>query len=402
MATIADARYGDLHRPRRYLPADEVHRELDARYEDFGWERPDWFGLNGSSREEAVRAEMRAVREHVGIFDSSSLGKIEITGPDAAAFIARFYVSNMATLRAGRIRYSVMLREDGSIFDDGVVARLGENHFLASPTSGNAEAVAMWFERWRQTEWPHLRVAVSPVTSNWAALAIAGPLARELLDLLKPDFSTSGDAFPHMSIREGRLDRLRARVSRVSFTGELQYEIAVPARHAAALLRKLMRLGGGLYARPIGMEAWLRLRLEKGYLHIGSETNGRTNPLDIGMGPVVAQRRDDFIGKRSLSLPFTCSADREQLVGLEALGGVLHAGARLLAPGNVRAPARTEGYVTSACFSPALDRYIGLALLERGHSRLGETVSVYDGGAVVQCRVRKPDFYDPRDERVRA
>ena len=402
MATIANGRRGNLYRPRRYLAAHAVHRELGAAIGDFGWERPDWYRCNGEDREAAVAKEMRAVREHVGVFDGSSLGKIEITGPDARKFAAKFYVSNMANLEPGRIRYSLMLREDGVIFDDGVLTCIAENHFLAGTTSGNAEHVAAWFERWRQTEWPEWRVAVSMVTDNWAAIAIAGPESRELLRRLEPDFDASNDAFPHMRYREGTLGGVRARVARISFSGERQYEIMVPSRYAAALVRALLAEEGGLAPRPVGMEAWLRLRLEKGYLHLGTDTNGRTTPLDVGMGTLVAKRRDDFIGKRSLSLPFAADSEREQAVGLTALQGRLQVGGRILVPGQINAPCATEGYVTSACFSPSVGQSIGLALIRGGHARHGETVLAYCSGDVVPCRISSPAFYDPGNDRLQA
>jgi sarcosine oxidase subunit alpha len=409
MATLANERRGDLYRPRRYLPADAIHREWGAVMEDFGWERPDWYRSNSSDggsrrnqREAAVAVEMRAVREHVGVFDGSSLGKIEVTGPDAATFLTRFYISNMATLKTGRARYSVMLREDGVIFDDGVVTCIGSNHFLVSATSGNAEAVAAWLERWRQTEWPMLQVAVSDVTANWTAIAIAGPKARELLRRLEPDFDITSASFPHMEFREGALGGIHGRVARISFTGELQYEISVPSRYAAAMMQALLATNADLKPRPVGMEAWLRLRLEKGYIHVGSDTNGRTTPLDVGMASIAAKRRDDFIGRRSLSLPFATSNEREQLVGLMAVDEALHVGGRILAAGHRSPPCPTEGYVTSACFSPSVGRSIGLALLQRGHQRHGEIVSVYSAGATVRCRVCNPTFYDPKNERLYA
>jgi sarcosine oxidase, subunit alpha len=400
MGTIANGRQGSLYKPRRYLPAHAVHENLSAVFEDFGWERPDWYRCNGAHREAAVAVEMEAVRKHVGVFDGSSLGKIEVTGPDAGEFLSRFYVSSMASLKPGRIRYSVMLKEDGVIFDDGVVACLAENHYLASPTSGHAEAVAGWFERWRQTEWPSMRVAVSPVTSNWASIAIAGPRAREVLERLAPGFDISNAAFPHMRICGCEIGGVEARVARVSFTGELQYEISVPARYGAALWQVLLAPDGQLAPVPIGMEAWLRLRLEKGYLHVGSDTNGRTTPLDVGMAGAVAKREDDFIGKRSLSLAFMKSVEREQLVGLVGLDGALEVGGRVLAPGAVGPPCATEGYVTSACFSPSVGQSIGLALVERGFAREGETVAVYSSGKIVRGRISRPVFYDPRNERL--
>jgi sarcosine oxidase subunit alpha len=400
MDTIANDRRGDLYRPRRHLPAGAVHQSLDAVMADFGWERPDWYRSNGADREAAVAAEMSAVRSQVGVFDGSPLGKIEVTGPDAAAFLAKFYVSNMATLKPGGIRYSVMLREDGVIFDDGVVARLSHNHFLASPSSGQAEAVAAWFERWRQTEWPAMRVAIAPVTSNWASMAIAGPRSRELLARLEPTFDISHAAFAHMQVREGHVGGVIARIARVSFTGELQYEISVQSRYGASLLKELLTPADDLVPRAVGLEAWLRLRLEKGYLHLGSETNGRTTPIDIGMGDLVARRLDDFIGRRSLRLSFATSPEREQLVGIVAQDGTLQVGGRVMSPGHSQVPCPTEGYVTSACWSPSMAKSIGLALIERGRARMGEIVAVYCAGRIVRCRIAAPTFYDPTHERL--
>ena len=400
MGTIANRRSGNLYKPRRLLPAHEVHDKRAAVFEDFGWERPDWYRCNGADREAAVKVEMAAVRSHVGVFDGSSLGKIEVTGPDAGEFLSRFYVSNMATLKPGYIRYSVMLKEDGVIYDDGVVACIAESHYLASPTSGHAEAVAAWLERWRQTEWPSMKVAISPVTSNWASIAIAGPRARALLARLDPSFDISNAALPHMRIREGEIGGVTARVARISFTGELQYEISVPARYAASLMESLLIGDGELEPRAIGIEAWMRLRLEKGYLHLGTDTNGRTTPLDVGMASIVAKRKEDFIGKRSLTLSFATSPEREQLVGLIAVEGTLQVGGRILAQGQSKPPCLTEGYVTSACFSPSVGQSIGLALLERGYTRYGEVVSVYCAGTTIQCRVSNPNFYDSGNERL--
>ncbi|MDQ2067791.1 2Fe-2S iron-sulfur cluster-binding protein [Xinfangfangia sp. CPCC 101601] len=402
MGTIAGGHEGDLIAPRRYLPADAVHRRLGADFEDFGWQRPDWYHRpDASDRDTAVALEMAAVRSDVGIFDGSSLGKVEVTGPDAAAFLARFYVSDMATLKPGSVRYSVMLNEEGVIYDDGVVACLGPNHYLAGPTSGHAEAVAAHFERWRQTEWPSSRVAVGNVTSNWCSIAVAGPRARHILAVLNPDFDISPAAFKHMQVREGSWQGIPLRVARVSFTGELQFEISVPSRYAEALYETLLKGDAAGAPRAIGMEAWLRLRLEKGYIHLGSDTNGRTGPTEVGMAALVAKRQDDFIGKRSLTLPFALSDEREQLVGLVAVSGKIEAGARVLAPGCTAPPCKTEGYVTSGCDSPTLGHPIGLALIERGFARQGEEVTLYSNGRTSRARITSPVFYDPENERLR-
>jgi sarcosine oxidase subunit alpha len=203
-----------------------------------------------------------------------------------------------------------------------------------------------------------------------------------------------------MRIRECDIGGIEARVARISFTGELQYEISVPARYGASLMEALLATGGELRPVPVGVEAWLRLRLEKGYLHLGSDTNGRTTPLDVGMGSAVGKRSDDFIGKRSLSLSFATSPEREQLVGLIALDGMLEVGGRVLAPGETGPPCVTQGYVTSACHSPSVGQFIGLALIERGFAREGETVSIYSRGRIVRGRISRPVFYDSTNERL--
>jgi len=399
MHAIAHNRQQDGYAPRRLMPAHNDHIVLRARFDDFGWERPDWYACNGPDREAAITAEMNAVRTAVAVFDASPLGKIEVSGPDARGFLNRFYVSNIAGLKPGCIRYSVMLREDGIIFDDGVLACIDDGLFLAGPTSGNAEVVAAWLEKWRQTEWPDLKVAISPVTSNWAVIALAGPRARDLLSRLEPDFDISAVAFAHMHLRQGQVSGVPARVARVSVTGELQYEISVPARYGAALLQKALDIGKELDALPIGMEAWLRLRLEKGYLHLGSDTSGRTTPLDIGMGGIVSKKALDFIGKRSLSLPFNRAEDREQLVGLRPLSGRIEIGGRIMAPGETSVPCKTVGNVTSACDSPSAGN-IAMALIEGGAKRMGETVRIYADGKVTEAEICSPVFVDPDNERL--
>lgn len=401
MGAIAHHRQNDGFAPRRRMPAHGDHASNGAQFEDFGWQRPDWYTKNGSDREDAVAVEMTAVRTGVGVFDASPLGKVEVVGPDARTFINKFYVSNLATLKPGRIRYSVMCHDDGIIFDDGVVACVDDNFFLAGPTSGNAETVAAWFERWRQTEWPDMAVAIAPVTSNWAAISLAGPSARDLLARLSPDFDISGEGFAHMQIREGTIGGVPARVARVSFTGELQYEIAVPARYGQALMQAALREGADLGTVPVGMEAWLRLRLEKGYLHLGADTNGRTTPIDIGMGGVVMKKAGDFIGKRALSLPYNASEGREELVGLKPVDAPIKIGGRILADGYAQIPCPSIGNVTSACDSP-LAGNIAMALIEGGSKRMGEKVKIYAEGKVIEAEVCSPVFVDPKNERLHA
>jgi sarcosine oxidase subunit alpha len=401
LGAIAQHRQQSAYAPRRYLPTHAVIASHGAVFEDFGWERPDWYRSNGPDREAAVAQEMRAVRRAVGVFDASPLGKIEVAGPDARDFLNRFYVSNIAGLKPGGIRYSVMCRDDGVIFDDGVLTCVDDTLFIAGPTSGNAEAIAAWFERWRQTEWPGMRVAIAPVTSQWAALALSGPYARDLLARLEPETDISAAGFAHMCYRETRLAGVPARIARVSFTGELQYEISVPARYGASLLERVLELGKDFGARPVGMEAWLRLRLEKGYLHLGSDTNGRTTPLDIGMGGIIAKKPVNFIGKRALDLPFNRATGREQLVGLRPVQGAIRIGARVLAAGASKPPCATVGYVSSAATTEVCGN-IGMALIEDGAARMGEVVRIVGEGKIAEAEVCRPVFHDPGNERLKA
>jgi sarcosine oxidase subunit alpha len=306
-------------------------------------------------------------------------------------------------LRVCRLRYGLLLREDGTVFDDGVVARLSDRHFLASPTSGHAEPVAALFERWHQTEWPQMKVALAPVTSNWATIAFSGPRSRELLGALAPDIGLDGGGLPYLGILAGSSAGVPFRVARVSFTGELQFEVSVPSRFGAALWRQALHAGRRFGALPVGMEAWLRLRIEKGYIHIGTDTDGRTTPGDLGLGAAIARKAADFIGKRSLSLAYPSGRDREQLVGVKAVGGAgLEPGGRVLAPGHHRPPAPTDGRVTSACYSRAAGGWIGLAMIQGGRSRLGERVTIHQSGHQVPAEIVAPLFHDPTGARMRA
>ena len=340
MGTIAHLRQGDCHEPRRQLPAAAVHHRAGAIMEDFGWQRPDWYGGNGADRDAAVAAEKQAVRQCVGVFDASPLGKIEVAGLDARSFLDRLYAVDLTRLRRGRIRYGLMLNENGTILDDGVVACLDETLFLAGPSSANAGHVARWLQRWHQTEWPELRVSISDVTVQWATLALAGPQARALLSMLEPEFPMTDSELPHMSVAEGRVAGLPARIARVSFTGEVQFEVSVPARDAAPLLGRMLDHALAMGGRPVGLEAWLQLWIEKGYIHLGTETNGRTTPDDLGFGALIARKQAGFIDKRALALPGAGGARREQLVGLRAVSGRLRAGGASCATARQGRPAR--------------------------------------------------------------
>ncbi|MBL8270259.1 sarcosine oxidase subunit alpha family protein [Steroidobacter sp.] len=392
---------GDLYAPPRHMPVHRWHVLNGAQLDDYGgWKRPACYLRGAESREAAINREVRAVRAGLGLFEGSPLGKIEVRGRDAANFLHRIYMNNVISLQPGKVRYGLMLNENGIVIDDGVFACLSPEHYLVSTTGGNAERIAGWLDEWHQCEWPDLDLVLTPVTTQWAVLTLAGAAARALLQELPSDIDFSAAAFPHMNFREGQIAGRRARVQRVSFTGELSYEISVPANEAEGLWEELMRRGAKYGIAPVGLEAWLVLRLEKGFLHVGSDTDGTTNPLDLGFGAVIEKKNTDFVGRRSLSRAHDQASSRRQFVGLEpvAANASLVAGAHIVS--SASSPRRSEGFVTSAAFSPTLERSIGLALLERGAARIGEIVTIFDEGSTLQARVVKPTFFDSAGERM--
>jgi len=400
---VAGETRGDQHTPRRLLPAHACHVAAGAVFEELGgWQRPDYYPRPGEDREAAVAREMLTLRGAAGIFDGSSLGKIEVIGPDAEEFLHRLYAMNVRGMAPGRVRYGVLLSEHGVIMDDGVVARLDGEHFLVSTTSASAARVMAWFEEWHQCEWPALRVALFDTTSCWASIAVAGPRARELLVAAGVDAELGAEAFPHMALRAAAICGVTLRVQRVSFTGELQYEMAVPAGHAETLWQRLLDVGTAFDAAAVGVEAWLRLRLEKGYAHVGVDTDGTTLPDDIGFGAAIERKREDFIGRRSLLRPAARRRDREQLVGLRSMAAdvVLPIGGHVLGAHELRPPMRSQGRVTSSCLSPTLRQAVALGLVCAGRQRLGETVRVYDRGRMYSAQICARTFYDPEGKRL--
>ena len=395
LGAIAGRAIGPRFAPRRLLPMHDWHVSNGALMQDFGeWRRPVVYLRAGESREQAMRREGLAVRTAAGLFDGSSLGKIEIHGPDALEFLDRFYINDLTTLKPLRARYGLMLRESGIIFDDGTVVMLAPDRFVITTTSGNAGRVAQWLEEWRQCEWPQLQVAIVPVTDQWATVSLAGPRARVILSKLATDIDLSATAFPHLSMREGVLLGTPARIYRVSFTGELTYEINVPRNSGPALWEALLSAGAEEGLQPLGMDALLLMRLEKGFLHVGSDTDGTTVPDDVGWGKPAASKRRDFIGKRSLTLSENLRADRLQLVGLTARPGTRFViGSHLRSKDSTQA---TDGWVTSAGTTVLTDEPIALAMLRGGRARIGSEIILYDAGAVAgHAQVVNPPFYDP-------
>ena len=401
LGALAGRDTGERFAPSRLLPMHDWHLAHGAVFQDFSeWRRPVAYLQPGESREQAVVREARAVRNAVALFDGSPLGKIEIRGPDALSFIDRFYINNLQTLKPGRARYGIMLRESGVIFDDGTVTLLAPDHVLITTTSGNSARVGAWLEEWRQCEWPALRVAITAVTEQWATVSVTGPKARLIVSKLESDIDISAEAFPHLSMREGRVLGATARLYRVSFTGELTFEINVPAASGPRLWEALMELGASEGVQAMGLDAMLQLRLEKGFLHVGTDTDGTTVPDDVGWGKPAAAKAVDYIGKRSLSLAEHMRTDRLQLVGLAGRDArALVVGSHLRMSGSERA---TDGWVTSAGTLLSSGRPIALALLSGGRQQLGKQVSVHDGSDVTHAEVVATPFYDTAAERMNA
>jgi len=388
---------GPFFAPSRTTTLYEWHAAHGAVLEDYGeWKRPAVYLRPGESRHEGIMREARAVRSSAGLFDGSPLGKIELHGPDALEFCDRFYINNLKTLKPGRARYGLMLRESGTLLDDGTVVMLAPDRLLITTTSGGAHRVTAWMEEWRQCEWPQLRVTITQVTDAWGTVSLTGPRSREILATLDSDVDWSGTAFPHLGLREGRLLGAPARIYRVSFTGELTYEINVPASAAPTLWEALLKAGAPYDIQAFGVESLLQMRIEKGFLHVGADTDGTTVPDDVGWGKVAAGKSADFIGKRSLSLPENVRPDRLQLIGLSS-ESLIPIGSHLRLPDSDQP---TDGWVTSAGRAALTGAPVALALLRAGRGKTGVEVSVHNMGAITHAKVVEPPFYDPAGERM--
>lgn len=402
LGTLVGRNVGALYAPYRRSPLYALQASAGALFEDFGdWQRPAAFPRAGESREQAVTREVKLVRDGVGLYDASPLGKIELIGPEALEFADRFYINNLKTLKPERARYGIMLRETGTIFDDGTVVVLGQDRVLLTTTSSGAGRVAQWLEEWRQCEWPSLRVVVSPVTDQWCTVALTGQHARAVLERLRPECDLANQAFPHLSFRATKLLGTDARIYRVSFSGELTYEINVPAHKGVALWAELLEAGRSFDIEPFGVDALLHARMEKGFLHVGADTDGTTVPDDVGFGKPAASKQRHYIGKRSLTLPENVRTDRLQLIGLIGeRAAALPVGAHLRL---YKSGAATDGWITSAGRLSTDGTPVAMAMLRAGRNQLDKLVTVHDAGRVVSnARVVAPLFYDPTGARMNA
>ncbi|MDG2501722.1 MAG: sarcosine oxidase subunit alpha [Porticoccaceae bacterium] len=401
---IAGRDVNQLFDPERYTAVHRWHVEQGAKFEDVGqWKRPWYFPQQGETMQQAVDREGLAVRNSLGILDASTLGKIDIQGPDVAEFITRIYTNSYLKLAPGKCRYGVMLKEDGMIFDDGVCACLGDNHYLMFTTTGGAADVLAWLELWQQTEWPELQVYFTSVTDHWTTATVSGPNARRVMAKVCTDIDLSNEAFAFMDWRDGTVAGVKARVFRISFTGELSYEVNVPAHYGRHIWETLIAAGEEFNITPYGTETMHVLRAEKGFIIVGQDTDGSMTPADMNMDWVVGKNKAfSFIGKRSLQRSDTVRANRKQLVGLKTLNAkeVLPEGAQVVFDAEQKIPMAMQGHVTSSYFSASLGHSIALAVVKGGHDRLGQVVycPLADGRSIA-AEIVSSVFYDPKGER---
>ncbi len=394
---------GALFQPLRKTVIDGWAEANGAVFELVAqWRRARYFPAPGEDMLAAVNRECRAVRKSVGMFDASTLGKIEVVGPDAAEFLNRMYTNPWKALEPGRCRYGLLLKEDGFITDDGVSARLAPDRFHLTTTTGGAARVLNMMEDYLQTEWPELDVWLTSTTEQWAVIAVQGPRARDILLPLVSDIDLSADAFPHMAVREGHICGVPTRLFRVSFTGELGFEINVPAAFGRAVWEAVHAAGERYGIVPYGTEAMHVLRAEKGFIIVGQDTDGTVTPMDAGLGWAIGKKKPDFVGKRSLSRPDIVAPGRKQLVGLLTYDPniVLEEGAQIVADPQQPVPMTMIGHVTSAYWSATLGRSIALALVQGGQERMGETLHVPMPDRVVRVTVSDTVFFDSEGARL--
>ncbi|GAB3630026.1 FAD-dependent oxidoreductase [Pandoraea terrae] len=395
--TLAGRELGDFLDPIRKTCIHEWHVSQGALFEDVGnWKRPWYYPRADEDMHAAVARECRAARNGVAILDASTLGKIDVQGPDGATLLNWMYTNPWSKLEVGKCRYGLMLDENGMVFDDGVTARLGEQHFLMSTTSGGAARVLNWMERWLQTEWPHLKVHLTSVTDHFATFAVVGPHSRKVLQKVCKDIDFANAAFPFMSFREGTIGGVFTRIMRISFSGELSYEVNVPANMGRMVWDAILAAGREFDITPYGTETMHVLRAEKGYIIVGQDTDGSVTPVDLGMSGLIAKSKD-FLGKRSLARAHTAAEGRKQLVGLMTRDPavVLPEGSQILLAPTQAEIAPMFGHVTSSYMSPTLERSIAMALVKDGFNRMGEEVMVaLPGGRFVPAAITSPVFYD--------
>ncbi len=397
MGAIAGSARDEVFQPIRRTPIQDWHEANGAFFEPVGhWRRPYCFLRAGETKAQAVEREILQTRKSVGMLDASTLGKIIVKGPDAGKFLDMLYTNMMSTLKVGKCRYGLMCSENGFLSDDGVVARIDEDTFLCHTTTGGADRIHAYMEDWLQCEWWDWKVYTANVTEQYAQVAVVGPNARKVLEKLG-GMDVSKETLPFMEWADGTLGGFDARVYRISFSGELSYEIAVPASQGRAFWDALMDAGAEFGVMPYGTEALHVMRAEKGFIMIGDETDGTIIPQDLGLDWAISKKKEDYLGKRAQERSFMVSPDRWKLVGLETLdGSVIPDGAYAVGEGvNANGQRNTVGRVTSTYYSPTLGRGIAMGLIHNGPNRMGEIVEFPKvDGTIIKAKIVDQVFYD--------
>ena len=404
---VAGNSVGDLFDPKRFTPMHQWHLQHEAKFENVGqWMRPWYYPRNNESMQEALIRECLATREDVGILDASTLGKIDIQGKDAREFLSRVYTNAWAKLAPGRSRYGLMCGEDGMIMDDGVTSCLADNHFLMTTTTGGAAHVLAWLELYHQTEWAELDVYFTSVTDHWATISIAGPKSRDLLMQLTTDIDLDGKSFSFMDWRSGTVAGVPARVFRISFTGDLSYEINVPAHYGMHVWQSLFDQGDRYNLTPYGTETMHILRAEKGFIIVGQDTDGSNTPADLNHGWAVNHNKPySFIGKRGMLREDCTRSGRKQLVGLKTLDPsiVIPEGSQAVCDPKQEIPMTMVGHVTSSYYSPSVGRGIAMGLIKDGLNRMGEAVYFPQAdGQVIAAEISDSRWFDIDGQRHKA
>jgi len=402
--TIVGRNVGEYFDIFRKTPIHEWHVKNNAEFENVGqWKRAWYYPKTTEDMHQAVQRESKAARESAGILDASTLGKIDIQGTDASEFLNRVYTNAWSKLGIGKCRYGLMLHEDGMVYDDGVTTRLDENHYIMTTTTGGAANVMSKLEDYLQTEWPELDVYLTSVTDHFATISVCGPNSKKIVSKVIPDLDLSDENFPHMSFKNAKIDKVKCRVMRISFTGEHSYEINIQASFGKSVWEKCMEAGKEFNITPYGTETMHLLRAEKGFIIVGQDTDATMTPIDLQMDWIVSKKKYDFIGKRSLYRSDTIREDRKQLVGLltDDPKIVLEEGAQIVEDTNQK-PIEMLGHVTSSYYSPNLNKSIALAVVRGGKTMMGKKLFIPMENKTISVTVADPVFLDKENKRLNA
>ena len=402
--TIVGRNVGEYFDVFRKTPIHDWHVENKAKFENVGqWKRAWFYPKENEGMHEAVQRESKAARDSAGILDASTLGKIDIQGTDASEFLNRVYTNAWSKLAIGKCRYGLMLNEDGMVYDDGVTTRLDENHYIMTTTTGGAATVLGKLEDYLQTEWPELDVYLTSVTDHYATISVCGPNSKKIISKVIPNLDLSDEKFPHMSFKNTKIDKVKCRVMRISFTGEQSYEINVQANYGKSVWEKCMQAGKEFNITPYGTETMHLLRAEKGFIIVGQDTDATMTPIDLQMDWIVSKKKYDFIGKRSLYRSDTIREDRKQLIGLvtENPKEVLEEGAQIVADAS-KSPVEMLGHVTSSYYSPNLEKSIALGVVKGGKNMMGQKLIIPMENKQINVTVTDPVFLDKENKRLNA